>query len=104
MNDKKARNYILDSKGNPIPCSDFSKWAEWFEKSEDRVVAATEFSWGTVSTVFLGVNHAWDDGPPILWETMIFGGPLDELQTRCSGNREQAQAMHEEMLNKFKNS
>lgn len=35
-----------------------------------------------ISTVFLGMNHAWNDGPPILFETMIFGGDHDEFQER----------------------
>jgi hypothetical protein len=38
----------------------------------------------TVSTVFLGLDHAWGDGPPMLFETMIFGGgdEWDQLQWR----------------------
>ena len=31
-----------------------------------------------VSTVFLGLEMAFRDGPPVLFETMIFGGPFDE--------------------------
>ena len=34
-----------------------------------------------VSTVFLGMDHAWS-GPPVLFETMVFGGALDEQQWR----------------------
>lgn len=31
-----------------------------------------------VSTVFLQLDHNWDpDGKPVLFETMIFGGPQD---------------------------
>ena len=37
-----------------------------------------------VSTVFLGLDHAWpkDDVTPMLWETMIFGGEHDQYQDR----------------------
>lgn len=36
-----------------------------------------------VSTVFLGCDHNWSgEGPPVLFETMVFGGPLDEEQVR----------------------
>ena len=35
-----------------------------------------------VSTVFLGIDHSWLGGPPILFETMIFGGQFDEVQKR----------------------
>ncbi|WP_166903861.1 hypothetical protein [Mycobacterium sp. DL440] len=31
-----------------------------------------------VSTVWLGLNHSFtDDGPPIIFETMVFGGVHD---------------------------
>jgi len=36
----------------------------------------------SISTIFLGVDHAWFGGPPVLWETMVFGGKDDELQYR----------------------
>lgn len=35
-----------------------------------------------VSTVFLGLDHSFGAGPPVLWETMIFGGDHDEYQER----------------------
>lgn len=50
-------------------------------------------------TIFLGLNYSFaKNGPPILWETMVFGGCMNHKQWRCSGNREQAEAMHEEAL------
>lgn len=54
-----------------------------------------------VSTVFLGFDHGWE-GEPVLWETMVFGGPLDQEQDRCSGSREQALAMHAAMVERVK--
>jgi len=36
-----------------------------------------------VSTVFLGLDHRFTaDGPPVLWESMIFGGPHSGEQRR----------------------
>ena len=35
-----------------------------------------------VSTVWLGLDHSWGNGPPVIFETMIFGGAHDELQGR----------------------
>jgi hypothetical protein len=35
-----------------------------------------------VSTVFLGMDHSWGEGPPLLWETMIFGGDQDQYCAR----------------------
>ena len=38
----------------------------------------------TVSTVFLGVNHQWGDGPPLLFETLVTGGTFDCHMARFS--------------------
>jgi hypothetical protein len=35
-----------------------------------------------VSTVWLGLNHQYGDGPPLIFETMVFGGELDGEQWR----------------------
>src|SRR5882724_8255427 len=80
MSDK----YILDGH-TPVKC-DLVTWAEQFESVDDRRVAYDELSAEVnVSTVFLGLDHRFGrDGPPILFETMIFGGPHDEYQERYS--------------------
>lgn len=62
--------------------SDLHKWARWFETAE-RIVKKTEVGKLTVSTVFLGLDYQFGDGPPLLFETMVFGGP-DEVQERYS--------------------
>lgn len=43
-----------------------------------------------VSTVWLGTDHQWGDGPPLLFETMVFDGdtPADRLMERWSTERE----------------
>lgn len=64
--------YILDGV-RPIPCGDLIKWAEYMAKA-DRHVARTEQNGILVSTVFLGLDHNFNpEGPPILFETMVFG-------------------------------
>ena len=45
-------------------------------------VAFTKLLGAEVSTVFLGLDHAHDGSQPVLFETMVFGGPLDEEQWR----------------------
>ena len=35
-----------------------------------------------VSTVSLEFDHQYGDGPPLLFETMVFGGPMDGSQWR----------------------
>ena len=75
--------YILDEHGSPVPEPDLHKWEKWLEKS-DRHIARDEIGDVTVSTVFLGIDHSWGDGDPILFETMIFGGKHDQYQVRYS--------------------
>jgi hypothetical protein len=76
--------YLLDAKGEPIAEPDLLTWAKALE-SQNRQVARDEIGDVRVSTVFLGLDHSFGlDGPPILWETMIFGGPHDQYQERYS--------------------
>lgn len=74
--------YILVDR-EPIPVAD-REWYLW--RSEDFarcIVAKTKIDDAVeVSTVFLGLDHNYGDGPPILFETMIFGGPHDHWQDR----------------------
>ncbi len=101
MNDK----YILDEKGNPQPEPDLMKWARWYESQQDlrgRIVKADQIGDSKVSTIFLALDHAYNGGPPVLWETMVFGGPMNQEQDRCSGSREQAEAMHAKMVERVK--
>jgi hypothetical protein len=48
------------------------------------VVAKATVSGADVSTVFLGLDHSFGHGPPLLFETMIFGGERDQYQERYS--------------------
>lgn len=90
-------HWILDDKGRPVPV-DLLTWAKWFGTA-DRIVCQETIAQNRISTIFLGIDHNWwSDGPPILWETMTFGAKLDNEQTRCAGSKEQAEAMHEEMV------
>ena len=73
-------NYILDGR-KAVKCYDILTRAKWFEKA-DRHVEKTESGDISVSTVFLGLDHQFGDGPPLLFETMIFGGEHDEDQWR----------------------
>ena len=82
--------YILKDR-QAVPAS-LEEWAVWFETA-DRIVAKDEVGDAKVSTVFLGLDHNWGDGPPVLFETMIFGGEHDEYQDRCS-TWDEAEQMH----------
>ena len=73
--------YKLDENHIPVPC-DLYEWGKMFEDGDGRRVGYVEEGDISVSTVFLGMNHNWGDGPPLLFETMIFGGEHDQDQWR----------------------
>ena len=62
--------------------SDLIKWAKWMQTG-NRTLSMLQKGDVRVSTVFLGLDYSFgEDGPPVLWETMIFGGPEDGYQER----------------------
>ena len=70
-----------------------SEYTEWLFKNPNGVAKTVRFDRFTseteeirVSTKFLlGINHCWVTGEePILFETMVFGGPWDHKQWRYS--------------------
>ena len=79
--------YILDNNHKPVhkPVLESAKWME--DNPNRKVVGYDELTdlngdEVRVSTVFLGLDHAWDSDIPVLWETMIFGGEHDQYQDR----------------------
>jgi hypothetical protein len=91
--------YVLHN-GHPVPEPDVSRFARWFASARhERIVAQTKLGDGSirVSTVFLGLDHRFGPGRPILWETLVFGGPLDQEMDRYT-SREDAVRGHAAML------
>jgi len=87
-------NYKLDGHTS-VEVADILEWAMWYENSgAERQVAVTHIGDVLVSTVFLGLDHNFCGGAPILFETMVFGGLHDQLQERCA-TWEEAEKMHE---------
>jgi len=81
--------YILAEDGRtPIPCPgpDLLAWAKRVD--ETRQTAKDTIGDVRVSTVFLGLDHQWGKGPPLLWETMIFGGEHDDYCDRYSSHED----------------
>ncbi len=93
--------WILDEAGTPVKAT-LHEWAAWFQKSPNRIVKKEHIGESQVSTIFLGIDHNYADGPPLLWETMVFSGKFDQEQDRCGGNRSDALAMHDRMAAKVK--
>jgi hypothetical protein len=90
------------------------EFAKWFETADrdvkktdipvraflvylGRLLKIKRFEPIQVSTVFLGLNHNFGNGPPMLFETMIFGGRFDQEQWRYS-TWEEAEKGHQAAL------
>jgi len=110
MTRRKPRFWILDGK-EVVGTDNVLEWAKMFEEGK-RIVRQEDlkpmekdgllspFSWFDcrVSTVFLGLDHSFrGEGPPDIFETMIFGGPLDQ-ETRRYSTWDDAEIGHLEMV------
>lgn len=73
-----SRLYVLVDK-TPIAENDANVWSRWHQSVgiDGRRVGFTKLGDVDISTVFLGMDHGWGDGPPVLFETMPFGGQYD---------------------------
>lgn len=75
---------------------------EW--KNPARTVGSTEITPDIrVSTVFLCLDHSHShdpNDPPVLWETMVFGGESDGFQERYT-SWDDAYAGHQDVVAKL---
>jgi hypothetical protein len=99
------RLYILVNR-TPMPVDDPMTWANEMAKRlqcaqsgiDPWRVDETVIGNARISTVFLGIDHSYlGGGPPILFETMVFGGRLDDFMNRCA-TWEEAETMHAEAV------
>jgi hypothetical protein len=72
------------------------EWGKFMEVRSNRTVAKTTIGDVKISTVFLGIDHGYG-GNPLWFETMVFGGPLDEEMERYETWGEAAVG-HEKMV------
>ena len=88
-----------DRQGLPI---EMLEWATIFEDPEYKQIRVTELPDGReVSTVWLGMNHNFHGGPPLIFETMVF--PAADYQERYSTEAE-AIAGHEALVAELTNA
>jgi hypothetical protein len=98
---QRFRYYVLDADGEPVGTNDAMVFARWFEAARTdgtRIVRQDLDAAGVgVSTVFLGLDQSWHGGPPVLWETLVFGTPLDGEMRRYTSKADAIRG-HAEML------
>jgi hypothetical protein len=90
--------YVLIGQ-TPVVENDPLKWAEWYETA-DHIVRRDEIGSTVISTIFLGVDHRFTEGPPLLFETMVFtdGDTDPRYNTRRCSTWLEAEAQHAELV------
>jgi len=91
-------HYTLDGH-KPVPC-DLLTWGQ-FLATGGRTVKKDTIGESLVSTVFLGIDHGFGEGPPLLFETLVFKGPLADEMDRYS-TWEQAEQGHAAMVERVR--
>jgi hypothetical protein len=77
----RERWYVLRGR-RAVPVDDVLDAARALEDVDARQVGLDDLGAVQVSTVFLGLDHNWRDGPPLLFETMTFSDDVPALADR----------------------
>lgn len=80
---------------NGTATDDLDLWSK--ELADHKRIDRTRVEPWSVSTVFLGIDHGWDDGPPLLYETMVFGPHVDQYCERYS-TEDEAREGHDRIV------
>lgn len=100
-------HWILDEDGQPQQVQSMREWGKWMAEADHndwRRVDETELgAMGRVSTVFLGQDHSFgsDDADPVLFESMVFGGPYDQVIQERYSTRHEAEVGHALLVSKL---
>lgn len=79
------------------------EWVSSFEEFGSRIVKQETSGSFWISTVFLGLDHRFGgDGPPLIFETMVFSKDRDEEDMERYTTLEEAEAGHKKMVEKYK--
>jgi hypothetical protein len=93
---------FVDKLNNPITVEEFERL-----KSDQNYnkIGYIELSNGyRISTVWLGLDHSFGSGPPLLFETMVFPkDSLSDLDCERYTTEEEARLGHELMVQKWEN-
>jgi hypothetical protein len=94
-----ALHYFLNEDHTYREC-DLMEWSTQF-KSTNRKIADDKINGYHISTVWLGYDHNWlGDGPPLLFETMVFkdDGSMQEIYCDRYSTWEEAEAGHKKAI------
>ena len=91
-----------DRDGRPLTSKE---WGAMLERQDKRRVAETTLPDGKwVSTVWLGLDHNFGGGPPLIFETKVFPSSTDftDLDQERYATEAEAMAGHQVMVDKWR--
>lgn len=94
------RNRYYDREGNRIG---LFEWAELFDDWSYKIVDQDVLGPYWVSTVWMGLNHQYLDGPPLIFESAVFrsGGTHCQLECIRHTTEVSARSVHKELVEKY---
>lgn len=100
------RPLYYDRQGKPYPGNSrqvVTAWAKDFNDKSRLLKQNTLPNGVFVSTVWLGLDHSFSGGPPLIFETMVFpANSLDEKNCQRYSTEAEALQGHQEMVEKWK--
>ncbi len=84
----------FDRQGRPI---DVTEMVRLSQDQSYRLVARDWVGQVEVATVWLGFDHSFRSAQPVIFETIVFGGRMDQYSRRYS-TEEEAVAGHAKVL------
>ena len=66
-------HHYLEIGGELMPMDDLDVWTEAHYATDNQVALTRIDDETVVSTVFLGLNHSPEPGPPLIYETLLHG-------------------------------
>jgi hypothetical protein len=99
--------YILDENDCPR-LAGLTEYYQWKKALPDDIqtgfgftLACEEAEGVCVSTVYLGADHGYGDGPPVLWETMVFCEGEHDQDFERATSRKDALETHRRFVEKY---
>ena len=94
-------HYKLNDDHSVSECS-LEELVEVYNDNDKKRILGKDVVCGVmISTIFLGIDHNFGDGPPIIFETMVFGGVAPNSEQERYSTYDEAMAGHKRYVKKY---
>ena len=80
---------------------DLDTWEKFLSDTNYKIIKQENVGKYWVSTVWLGLNHQYGEGEPLIFETMVFKGKESDLDCERYTTEEEAIKGHQKMVKKY---